>query len=416
MATGKLATTFTTLDLTGFDIDRDKKPNGITREMIDKTCAVLAANRVRITTRTVMLGNKEIFGICGSTDVVCKHLKEWKSENLALIKESAKGQTDLVTALLSAIDESGVDESDVPQEVYDIFRQIGTAVFTLAYEKADTIISGDRISTLTQENEMLRGQLTNFPRMEMELTFYREQYEKKDAELKEAHMSLSKQKLAESEEISARLESLTQERNELKLSLATAQSKIAEYAQSDGTIARLNGELNQQTETIDRLTKELTSVNAVVGAKQGIETELVNTKKLLEEANQSIVKLQQNQRTNTYLEVDTDGSDVDTDELLANNQKLAAEVLALKARLAEFSPDSASDFLVPESVNSDLEPADSLSVSESDLADFDSRLDDSELDTSGYQLDSDDDDDDDDESEAQSKPVVVPGRKSRAKK
>lgn len=383
MTKEKLATSFVTLDLTGFDVDRDKKPNGVTREMVDTTCAVLIANRVRITTRTVMKGNKEIFGICGSTDVVCGHLKDWKAENLALIKESAKGQTDLVTAVLTALDESGVDESEVPQEVHDIFRQVGTAVFTLAYEKADTMISGERINTLAQENEVLRGQLTNFPRMEMELTFYREQYEKKDAELKEAHMSLSKQKLAESDEISARLENLTQERNELKLSLATAQSKIAEYAQAEGTIARLNGELNHQAETIDRLTKELAAANAVVGAKQGIEAELIRNKQLLEEANQSIVNLQQSQRTTTYLEVDTDNeAEVDTDELVATNQKLANEVELLKARLAEFSPDRASD---------------SLSLSESDLEaldpdseDFASRLEDAELDDSDYQIGVDD--------------------------
>ncbi|MFB2897751.1 hypothetical protein ACE1CI_32950 [Aerosakkonemataceae cyanobacterium BLCC-F50] len=37
---GKLPTTFTTLDLTGFDIDQTKQYTSITREMVDIACYI----------------------------------------------------------------------------------------------------------------------------------------------------------------------------------------------------------------------------------------------------------------------------------------------------------------------------------------------------------------------------------------
>ncbi|MEG3843854.1 hypothetical protein QT986_26905, partial [Microcoleus sp. herbarium14] len=68
----KLPTTFQTLDLTGFEFDRPQQYTGISREMVDTACAVLQKNRVGIAVRSVNAALKEIYGIGGSTDIICK--------------------------------------------------------------------------------------------------------------------------------------------------------------------------------------------------------------------------------------------------------------------------------------------------------------------------------------------------------
>ena len=83
----KLPTTFQTLDLQGFEFDRAQQYTGITREMVDTACAVLQKNRIGIAVRSVNGALKEIYGVGGSTDIVCKLLKEWRADNLSLMKQ-----------------------------------------------------------------------------------------------------------------------------------------------------------------------------------------------------------------------------------------------------------------------------------------------------------------------------------------
>lgn len=328
----KLPTTFTTLDLTGFDIDREGK-TAVTREMVDVACEVLKKNRIGITVRTIQQASKHIFGIGGCTDIICKFLKDWRADNMAAMKQIG-GEKDLVTALLSNLDDGVIDEQEVPQHLLDIFRQIGIATYRLAHQNADTTVSGDRIKQLVDENSALRSQLGDFPQMKMELIFYQTQYEAAQANLKAAYMDLNKQKLADAEEIGKQLQALTAERNELAASNLVLQSKVNEYAASEAQIARLNGELQQQATVIDNLNKEVATLNATIGAKTGIEKELLATKQQLEEANQSITALQAANRGTSYLQVDADD---DRSELLMANEHLTAEVANLKAQLAEFS-------------------------------------------------------------------------------
>lgn len=215
----KLATTFTSLDLSGFDLDNHKKQHpgytGISREMVDFACAVLQQNRVGIAVRSVNAALKEIYGYGGSTDTVCKLLKEWRTENLALLKQG-KSEKGLATALLEAVDDGLLDESEVPEEFLAVMKQMGFAIYRLAYQKADTVISGDRMKSLAQENEILRQQLKDYPQNQYELNFYKGEYERQRDELREAYMNLNKQQLADSEEFRHRLDSLQADRNELQ--------------------------------------------------------------------------------------------------------------------------------------------------------------------------------------------------------
>lgn len=80
----KLPTTFTSLDLQGFNIEQGQQHASINREMVNIACAVLQKNRVGIVTRSVQAALKHIYGIGGSADTICLFLKEWRAENLAL--------------------------------------------------------------------------------------------------------------------------------------------------------------------------------------------------------------------------------------------------------------------------------------------------------------------------------------------
>ena len=167
----KLPTTFTTLDLQGFDIDQSRQYTSINRQMVDIACAVLQKNRIGVVTRSVQAALKHIYGIGGSADTVCQLLKEWRSENLAALKQG-KGEKDIASAILEATDDGLLDEADIPEDYLTVMRQMAIAGYKLAYQKADTSVSGDRMKILTQENDLLRQQLKDFPQLQLELNFY----------------------------------------------------------------------------------------------------------------------------------------------------------------------------------------------------------------------------------------------------
>jgi hypothetical protein len=106
----KLPTTFQTLDLTGFEFDRAQHYTGINREMVDFACAVLQKNRVGVVVRSVNAALKEIYGIGGSTDIICKLVREWRTENLSLMRQG-KSEKDLASALLEAADDGLLEEN-----------------------------------------------------------------------------------------------------------------------------------------------------------------------------------------------------------------------------------------------------------------------------------------------------------------
>ena len=108
----KLPTTFTTLDLQGFDIEQKQQYTTITREMVDVACAVLQKNRLGIVSRSLQQALKHIYGIGGSTDVICSLLKEWRADNLASLKQG-KSEKDLVSTILEAANDGLLEESDI---------------------------------------------------------------------------------------------------------------------------------------------------------------------------------------------------------------------------------------------------------------------------------------------------------------
>ena len=332
----KLPTTFTTLDLQGFDIDRQQY-TAITREMVDVACAVLQKNRLGIVSRSIQSALKHIYGIGGSTDVICKLLSEWRAENLASLKQG-KSEKDLASTILEATNDGLLEESDIPEEYLAVMRQMAIAGYQLAYQKADTSVSGDRMKMLAQENGAMQQQLKDFPQLQVELRFFKSEYERQRTELREAYMNLNKQQLADSDIFRQQLEALNTERNDLQTSLLVSQGKLAELAslelkERDRTleIARITGQLEQKQSEISGLHGEIQSLQTVVGAKSAIESQLLTLKSQLKEANETITRLQSQQKSTSALEVD-----VDVESLQTANESLAAEVSNLQAQLQEF--------------------------------------------------------------------------------
>jgi ribosomal protein S13 len=231
LPTAKLPTTFQTLDLTGFEFDRQQY-TGINREMVDAACAALQKNRVGVAVLRVNAALKEIYGIGGSTDIICKLVKEWRIDNLSAI-EQGKSEKDLATALLEAADDGLLEESEIPEEYLTVSRQMTIATYRLAYQKADTSVSGDRMKSLAQENEVMRQQLKDYPQNQLELNFYKSEYERQRNELGEAYMNLNKQKLTDSEEFRQQLDSLQADRSELHAKLTVAEKRLVEVAEME---------------------------------------------------------------------------------------------------------------------------------------------------------------------------------------
>ncbi|WP_199312504.1 hypothetical protein [Microcoleus sp. FACHB-672] len=130
----KLPTAFTTLDLQGFEIDGSRQYTTINREMVDVACAVLQKNRLGIVTRSVQAALKHIYGIGGSADTICQLLKQWRSENLAALKQG-RGEKDIASAILEATDDGLLEETDIPEDYLTVMRQMAVAGYKLAYQK-----------------------------------------------------------------------------------------------------------------------------------------------------------------------------------------------------------------------------------------------------------------------------------------
>lgn len=344
----KLPTTFQILDLQGFEFDRQQQYSGITREMVDTACAVLQKNRIGIAVRSVNAALKEIYGIGGSTDIICKLVKEWRADNLSSLK--AKPEKDLASALLEAADDGLLDESEIPEEILKVSHQMAIAFYRLAYQKADTSVSGDRMKSLAAENEIMRQQLKDFPQLQMEIVFYKSEYDRQRSELKEAYMNLNKQQLADSEQSRQQLDLLQADRNELQAKLAIAEKRLSEVAVAEAAsrdrvneVSRLNGQLEAREREISSLHSQAQNLQAAVGEKQVLEAQLEQVRSQLKEASATITNLQTKHLSSTALQVDFDDELPVTDaQLMIDNETLHAgiqeyqiEAETLKAQLAE---------------------------------------------------------------------------------
>ena len=341
----KLPTTFQTLDLQGFEFDRAQQYSGISREMVDTACAVLQKNRIGIAVRSASAALKEIYGIGGSTDIICKLLKEWRADNLSLIK--GKSEKDLASAILEAADDGLLDESEIPEEILKVSHQMAIAFYRLAYQKADTSVSGDRMKSLASENEVMRQQLKDFPQLQMEIGFYKSEYDDRQRnELKEAYMNLNKQQLVDSEQFRQRLDLLQAERDEFQAKFAIAEKLLAEVAASEAAsrdrlseISRLNGQVEAREREVSSLHSQVQILQAATGQKQVLEAQLSEVRSQLKESSATITRLQTQQKSTDSLEVDIDATSImlENETLHGDLNESLVEIEQLKAQLAEFS-------------------------------------------------------------------------------
>ncbi|CAD5984987.1 hypothetical protein [Planktothrix agardhii] len=309
---GKLPTTFTSLDLTGFEIEKTNYRE-VTSSMVETTCAVLQKNRVGIVVRSVHAGLKHIYGIGGSAETVCALLKEWRAENLSSLKQG-KNDKDFVSAILESSDDGLLEETDIPEEYLTVSRQMAIASYRLAFQKADTSISGERLKQLAGENDLLTSQLKEFPQLKLELDFYKSEYERQRNELKEAYMNLNKQQLADSDNFRQQLDGLYQERNDLTVKLSEAEKRLLEVSdletkerERSGEISRLNGQLEAREREISSLHSQTQSLQSQIGEKEVLESQMEQLRSQLKEANETIINLQSQDklRTTVALEVDS---------------------------------------------------------------------------------------------------------------
>jgi hypothetical protein len=342
----KLPTTFKSLDLSGFDLENEKQKHtgytGISREMVDIACAVLQKNNVGVVVRSVNAALKEIYGFGGSTDVICKLLKEWRSDNLSLLKEG-KSEKDLATVLLEAADDGLLEDSEIPEEYLAVARQMALATYRLAFQKADSSVSGDRMKSLAAENEVMRQQLKDYPETQYELGFYKTECERQRLELREAYMNLNKQQLADSEEFRQQLDSVKAERSELQAKVTVAERRLAEVAEFEAAardriseISKLNGQIEAREREVSSLHAQIQLLQTQIGEKQVLESQLEQVRGQLKEASSTITNLQSQQKVSGALQVDRvlDDSD-DSDDELVTDAQLMVENETLYAELSE---------------------------------------------------------------------------------
>jgi hypothetical protein len=341
----KLPTTFTALDLSGFEFDKTIRYNSVNREMVDQACAVLQKNRTRIVVRSVQAALKEIYGIGGSSENICRFLEEWRKDNTQALKAS-KGEKNLVAEILN--DDQTLDETEIPEEVFQLSKQLGIILYTFGHQKADTTISGDRIKTLAEENDLLKSQLKDFPQFQMQLDFYKAEYERQRKELQEAYLSINKQQLADSETFRLQLETVQNERNDLVLKNNEFAKQLTELAEvqtreqeRQGEIAKLNGALEAREREVIVMREQVQALQGESGQKLVIESQLTISQEQVRQANETITKLQaQLQEKSTselQVDVDIDGLNAEIRELMDERDLLKLRVEELESQVAKKS-------------------------------------------------------------------------------
>ncbi|CAD5984949.1 AAA family ATPase [Planktothrix agardhii] len=158
---GKLPTTFTSLDLTGFEIEKTNYRE-VTSSMVETTCAVLQKNRVGIVVRSVHAGLKHIYGIGGSAETVCALLKEWRAENLSSLKQG-KNDKDFVSAILESSDDGLLEETDIPEEYLTVSRHFDLPSIEAISELVDKLV-GLKLKVSPDGREQLLKALTGLTR------------------------------------------------------------------------------------------------------------------------------------------------------------------------------------------------------------------------------------------------------------
>jgi hypothetical protein len=349
----KLPTAFTALDLSGFEFDKTIRYNSVNREMVDQACAVLQKNRIRIVVRSVQAALKEIYGIGGSSENICRFLEEWRKDNTQALKAS-KGEKNLVAEILN--DDQTLDETEIPEEVHQLSKQLGIILYTFGHQKADTTISGDseallqavRIKTLAEENDLLKSQLKDFPQFQMQLDFYKAEYERQRKELQEAYLSINKQQLADSETFRLQLETVQNERNDLVLKNNEFAKQLTELAEvqtreqeRQGEIAKLNGALEAREREVIVMREQVQALQGESGQKLVIESQLTTSQEQVRQANETITKLQaQLQEKSTselQVDVDIDGLNAEIRELMDERDLLKLRVEELESQVAKKS-------------------------------------------------------------------------------
>lgn len=332
----KLPTTFTALDLSGFEFDKTIRYNSVNREMVDQACAVLQKNRTRIVVRSVQAALKEIYGIGGSSENICRFLEEWRKDNTQALKAS-KGEKNLVAEILN--DDQTLDETEIPEEVFQLSKQLGIILYTFGHQKADTTISGDRIKTLAEENDLLKSQLKDFPQFQMQLDFYKAEYERQRKELQEAYLSINKQQLADSETFRLQLETVQNERNDLVLKNNEFAKQLTELAEvqtreqeRQGEIAKLNGALEAREREVIVMREQVQALQGESGQKLVIESQLTTSQEQVRQANETITKLQAQLQEKSTSELQVD---IDVDVFNAEIRELTDERDLLKLRVEE---------------------------------------------------------------------------------
>ncbi len=252
-----------------------------------------------------------------------------------------KNDKDFVSAILESSDDGLLEETDIPEEYLTVSRQMAIASYRLAFQKADTSISGERLKQLASDNDLLTSQLKEFPQLKLELDFYKSEYERQRNELKEAYMNLNKQQLADSDNFRQQLDGLYQERNDLTVKLSEAEKRLLEVSdletkerERQGEISRLNGQLEAREREISSLHSQTQSLQSQLGEKQVLESQLSAVQVQLNEANQTIVNLQSQQVITSTLEVDSLDFGAISDEVEELKFELEEKITALnKAEL-----------------------------------------------------------------------------------
>lgn len=317
-----------TLNLDGFDVHSAQAKFGKNQETVDFAAHVLLKSNIPVTVQNIQNCLKQVFGRGISNGDCTALLKEWKSQNLKSIKavKPAGGVLETVEELLKNY---VPHDLEIPEEFKSTFEKIFRLVYWQAYSTADMEISGDRLQELARENDTLKAQVADYPRIKWERDHYFGENEKLSRELKEAYFSLDKQKLSEAEEVQKRIDliseknaELTAKNQQLEESLAKAVLNQSEK-ELNAQIAVLQGNIAQLTTAKEQAEAEVLELRRVQGEKQVMESERDELRSQLNEKNQLITNLQAQLSKAAPQELQVD---VDAEELQLEVEQLRAEL------------------------------------------------------------------------------------------
>ena len=271
----------------------------ITQEMVSGVCHILWHNhQVWPTNQSVLDVCRHLYSVSGSFSSIAPKLKEWDNQFWAGRKEELDDPDELFDAALEVM-ELLPEGGEIPEPLRVVWEKIFYQLWKTALREASITPLTGQAAKMEQELTTLRQQAADYPRLAMKVEILEETNQRIIKELNMTAQLVDQQKLADSQALQQRNESLNsqllteKERSDrLQDEVTDLLGKLDELSDVERDMAELRAGLEFQQKQNDELRSLNKQLSAQVGEEKVLREQIKLLQSELREANQTIANLQ----------------------------------------------------------------------------------------------------------------------------